>query len=98
MRCETDHGAWIFGTDGRISIGPAFYRATEARLFKGQKEVEVQRRSLLAHGFEYEISEVARCLRAGLLESPLMPHEHSVEVLRVCDELRRQVGVVFPFE
>jgi hypothetical protein len=34
-----------------------------------------------------------RCLRAGLLESPLMPWQASIEVMELLDEARRQAAL-----
>ena len=31
----------------------------------------------------------------GLLESPLMPHEDSLQVMAVLDEVRKQIGVIY---
>jgi predicted dehydrogenase len=43
-------------------------------------------------GYGNEIAEVNRCLRAGLRESPLVPHEQTLTILRQVDDLRRQVA------
>lgn len=40
------------------------------------------------NGFTCEATEAVRCLDAGLLESPLMPHDESVEVLETLDAIR----------
>jgi hypothetical protein len=45
------------------------------------------------HGYGYEVEEVARCLRAGQLESPHVPLDETVEILEVLDEIRRLIGV-----
>ncbi|MES2884336.1 MAG: Gfo/Idh/MocA family oxidoreductase [Pseudomonadota bacterium] len=44
---------------------------------------------LSGNGYHYEAAEAMRCLRAGLLESPLMPQAHSVEILAALDDIRR---------
>jgi predicted dehydrogenase len=51
---------------------------------------------VLGRGYGNEIAEVGRCLRAGLRESPLVPHEQTLTILRQMDGLREQVGVTFP--
>ena len=48
---------------------------------------------LLGIGLGNEAAEVARCLRLGLTESPLVPHAQTLSVLRTMDEVRRQLGV-----
>jgi predicted dehydrogenase len=50
---------------------------------------------VIGQGYGNEIAEVGRCLRAGLRESPLVPHEQTLTLLRQMDDLRAQVGVAF---
>lgn len=51
------------------------------------------------HGALYfEAAEVARCIAAGLRESPLRRLADSIVTLEAMDEIRRQVGIVFPGE
>jgi predicted dehydrogenase len=50
------------------------------------------------NGYGHQAVEVMRCLRAGLLESPIMPLDESVAIMETMDELRRQWGVRFPHE
>ncbi len=50
---------------------------------------------VIGRGYGNEIAEVGRCLRAGLRESPLVPHEQTLTLLRQMDDLRAQVGVGF---
>ena len=37
------------------------------------------------HGLRHQADEVARCLRAGLLESPLLPLDETVSIMRTID-------------
>ncbi|WP_284327848.1 hypothetical protein [Demequina litorisediminis] len=50
------------------------------------------------NGFQFEAAEVARGVAAGLTESPLHTLEHSLEIMRIMDEVRAQIGVVYPNE
>lgn len=45
-----------------------------------------------------EFDEVAREIRAGLVESGFVPHRATLDVMRIMDECRRQIGLVYPFE
>ena len=36
--------------------------------------------------YRWEIEEAGRCLRAGLTESPLVPHDLTLQVLQVMDQ------------
>ena len=46
----------------------------------------------------YEGAEVQRCLHSGLLQSELMPWDETLTIMRTLDEIRRQLGVVYPEE
>ncbi len=48
------------------------------------------------HGYGPEIQEVERCLRAGLAESPFIPHADTIAILEILDAARAAVGVVYP--
>ena len=87
----------IFGTKGEIAILPV-YNSTERASLKvngREKNVHLPHR---INGFEYQIEEAQRCIKAGKLESPLMPISDTIENLRVLDEVRKQIDVAYPFE
>jgi hypothetical protein len=41
----------------------------------------------------FEAAEVARCVREGLTESPAMPLDETVAIMRTFDEIRRQTSM-----
>ena len=49
-----------------------------------------------AQHMRYEVEEFATLLRGGATESAMHPPSRSLAALRILDEARRQVGVVFP--
>ena len=49
-------------------------------------------------GYVPQIEEVGRCLRAGLLESPLVPQAETVAILELLDGVRAELGVTYPGE
>ncbi len=57
------------------------------------EEVRGERR-----GFAHQVEEVHRCLREGLVESSLVPHEASISVMTVLESVRRELGVRYPQE
>jgi hypothetical protein len=46
----------------------------------------------------YEAQEVQRCLHEGKTESPDMTWDETLTIMRTMDEIRKQVGVVYPEE
>jgi predicted dehydrogenase len=94
---RTPRRAWIAGTQGIIDVDPDFYAPTSFTLRReGAAPERFERSDDLAgegKGLWYEAAEVARCVREGLLESPGMPLDETVEIMRTFDEIRRQAGV-----
>ena len=94
---RTARRAWIAGTEGIIDVDPDFYTPTSFTLRRAGAEPErFERTHELAgegKGLRYEAAEVARCVREGLLESPAMPLDQSVDIMRTLDEIRRQTGM-----
>ena len=86
----------IVGSEGHIDI-PCFWRAEQMTLtsLEGEKVDEVHEPHRV-NGFEYQITEVARCLEAGMMESPVVPGSWSLAMAVLMDEIRSRVGVVYP--
>lgn len=49
-------------------------------------------------GYEYQVEACVEAIRNGWSECPDMPHKTMVEIMGQMDEVRRQTGVVYPFE
>lgn len=49
-------------------------------------------------GYEYELRECRDALRKGETECPSMPLKDTLAVMRILDEIRAKMHVVFPFE
>ena len=45
-----------------------------------------------------EFDDVAADVRAGKKESLLVPHEATLQCMKIMDECRRQMGLKYPFE
>jgi hypothetical protein len=50
------------------------------------------------NGYNYEAAEVMRCLRAGEIESPVMPHAETLALIETLDAIRAQWGLEYPTE
>lgn len=50
------------------------------------------------NGYEYEVLACVRALETGILECEEMPHSETIEIMEQMDRLRREWGVVYPFE
>jgi predicted dehydrogenase len=95
---SAENALTIFGERGVIKLPTRFWQATEALLQRpGEPEQRVHE-PFRVNGFEYEIEEAQRCIRAGVIESPRMTHADTLATLGWMDEIRHQVGVRYPFE
>lgn len=92
-----DNALVIGGEKGFIRVPSLFINAEEAVLNVGGK-TETVREPLRGEGFEYEIEEAMRCLRAGEIESPRMPHADTLATMETMDAIRRQIGLRYPGE
>lgn len=87
--------ARLSGTDGWIEL-PAFMHCPTSLTVRSTAGAETLDASFEGDGLRFEIAEVHRCLAAGEVESPVMPLDESIALLRVLDEIRAQLGVVYP--
>ena len=90
--------ATIATSEGLLEVHRSFHHPPYATWTPGDGEPErvEGREPLLGTGLGNEAAEVQRCLHEGLRESPLVPHEQTLTLMRQMDELRRQVGVRYP--
>jgi len=80
----------IVGTDARIEIDGDFYAPTSFTLISRRGEQTYFDSQHEGHGLWYEAEAVARCLREGLPESPLMPLDESVSIMQTMDAVLAQ--------
>ena len=89
----------IAGTAATLSIPGPYYQPGDMTLTSTAGDVLTYSEPQIAHdGLHFEAAEVARCITAGLLESPLRRPADSIATMRVVDEIRRQLGIVFDEE
>lgn len=50
------------------------------------------------NGFIYQAREAARCIREGLLESPVIPASETVAIMEVLDAIRQKLPLKYDFE
>lgn len=95
---QAENAFHIYGDTGRIMIHAPFWGATTAtRAHHGGEPVSVTAPHPI-NGFEGEIQEAMRCINAGLIESPVVPHRETIDTLTWMDQIRREIGVVYPFD
>ena len=74
MTGETTQRAVITGATGRMEIDRYFWKSEGCTVVYADGRTERFKSHPRGHGMVYEAEEVMRCLRAGLVESPVIPH------------------------
>jgi predicted dehydrogenase len=95
---NTPHEATILGTTGWIRIHSPWWVGTALTLHRAGEPPQRLERPFVGNGYSHEAMEVAACVRAGKLESAIMPLDESLAILHTMDVIRRQVGVNYPME
>lgn len=87
--------ACISGSEGEIYIHNQWHVAQGFTLVKnGEKEVfELPTTGI---GFSHEIEECHNCIRNNQIESKFWPHQNSLDLISILDEVRSEVGLVYP--
>ena len=98
LETRTPNWACVNGTEARIEIDGVFYSPSRFRLVTRDGEVEQFDFPHEGHGLRHQAATVGRCLRAGLTESDALPLDESVAIVETMDEIRRQIGLVYPSE
>ncbi len=86
-RARTATRACVSGTEARVEIDGDFYAPTSFTVISRRGEREVFEFTSQGRGLQYQAQEVARCLRDGLTESPLMPLDESVSIMETMDRV-----------
>ncbi|XP_060522738.1 trans-1,2-dihydrobenzene-1,2-diol dehydrogenase-like [Cylas formicarius] len=90
----------IVGTKGTLKL-PTFWCPT--KLITADKTLEwslpesaVPFFHTNSAGLSYQAEEVRQCIKRGEIECKHMTHEESIELARLMDTMRKEVGVIFP--
>ncbi len=94
----SDNALRIVGERGCITLPRDFWQAEQAVLEVSGHPTQTVQAPFHINGFEGEIEEAMRCVRAGWIQSPRMPHAESLALLACMDDMRRHMGVRYPFE
>lgn len=87
--------AEISGAKGRIVIQNPWFKATDFRMELNDGTIEKFSMPHQSNGFEHEIREVMHCLDNGLLQSTKMPHQLSLSISKIMEEILKQAGVKY---
>jgi predicted dehydrogenase len=88
---------WIYGTRGWIHL-PDFVFSHSAELGLPGRRTYHYEPDFVSNGYNYEVEEVMRCIRAGKPESETMSLSESLVIMETMDRIRAQNGFAYPGE
>ncbi len=101
MYALTDRRGLICGTDGFVTVeninNPERITVYEPdrTSYRIRKDITVPEQ---ISGYEYEVLACKKAIEEGRIECEEMPHSETITIMKQMDEIRRQFGIVFPFE
>ena len=98
VRTDTLHETTILGSEGMLRIERPSWMPTRMTLQSAGRDEEVIELGFPGNGYQYEAAEVQRCVRAGRLESDVMPLDETLAIMRTMDRMREQWGLRYPME
>ena len=98
-RAAGPNTAHVIGTDARIDIDRVWYTPTSFRVTATDGTVIEDYTSAFAgRGMQFEALYAEHLLREGRTDSDLLPFDESITIMATLDDIRAQLGVVYPKE
>ncbi|GEB95019.1 Gfo/Idh/MocA family protein [Microbacterium lacticum] len=98
-RAAGPNTAHVIGTDARIDIDRVWYTPTSFRVTATDGTVIEDYTSAFAgRGTQFEALYAEHLLREGRTDSDLLPFDESIAIMATLDDIRAQLGVVYPKE
>jgi len=88
----------LAGTEGCLTLHEPFYKANRFTITPVEGEPRSYSVPYEGNGYQFQALEVMRCLNAGLLESPTMPLDETLQIMQTMDAIREQWGLKYPNE
>lgn len=91
--------AQIVGAEARIEIDRVWYSPTSFRVITPDEKVAEEYTSEVeGRGMQFQALAAERLVADGAISSDILPIDETVAIMGVLDEVRRQIGVVYPGE
>jgi predicted dehydrogenase len=96
LLARSQNRATIVGTQARVEVDAVWYQPSSLTVISRDEEVlERFDEPRTGNGLRHQVAEVVRCLRAGETESPVLPLDETLSIMRTMDEIRRQIGLTY---
>lgn len=68
------------------------------KVYNDSKLLETVKVEKQLTGYEYEVIESIKALKSNRIEPQSLSHQQSLKVLQLLDQIREEIGLVYPFE
>lgn len=96
--CLNDRQGIISGTEGYIKVDNINCPEVVEVWRNYELAARYEKPANMVNGYEYQVFECRRCIEEGLQESPMMPHEETISIMKQMDALRQEWGVRYPMD
>jgi predicted dehydrogenase len=86
--------ARIKGDEGEIMLPNRWYQPVNIITTTNKKPQE-KPINFVGNGYNYQVHEVHKCLDESKIESDKWSHRHSLELMQLMDEIRKQCGIIY---
>lgn len=98
LLCRMENKGFIYGTKGRIEVESFFCPKEIKVLLNDGAESKVFPVPFDFTGYEYEVRAAVKAIENGELGCAEMPHEETLRIMGIMDQLRAEWGIRYPFE
>ena len=98
---EREGSTNIAGTKGEIELHPYVWCPTSIKINGKEQSFPITGHKPEKYnypnsgGFQYQAKSVRECLLGGKTENPSMTHKDTVDVMKIIDEVKRQIGLKY---
>ena len=97
MNANTDLKGIIYGSNGRIEF-ENINNCEGINVYLNDGTVTRYDTPPQITGFEYQVEASLEAIRRGCTECGQMPHSEILRVMKIMDDLRKEWGIIYPFE
>jgi len=83
----------VCGTRGRLKLNRWWFSPVKLELARGEGDTRTIDPHAVGNGYNYEAEEVMSCMRTGKKESILLPLAFSLQLIRLMDKIRKEIGL-----
>ncbi len=93
FRAALASAGFLAGTAGSLEVAPRLHRSTRLVLRRLGRDDVVEHLPYDGPGLHLQLAHVARCIAEARTESPVMPLDETIAMLRTLDTIRERIGL-----